>query len=129
MTFAELRTLVARYASALRACGVRVGDCVVGYMPNSLETAVAMLATASIGAVWSSASVDFGHAGVLDRFRQILPTVLFSVESVVYKGKEYSQLEKLQNVIEGSSSLVTFRYFLARTTIADYGSCMSIYSI
>ncbi len=71
VTFAELRCLVARYANALRRYGIKEGDCVVGYMPNALATTIAMFATAALGAVWSSTSLDFGHQGVLDRFKQV----------------------------------------------------------
>jgi acetoacetyl-CoA synthetase len=88
LTYAELADEVARVAAALRAAGVGVGDRVAGYMPNVPETVVAMLAAASLGAVWSSCSPDFGVNGVLDRFGQIAPKVLFAADGYVYAGKE-----------------------------------------
>ena len=77
LTYAELAAEVADVADALRASGVAVGDRVAGFMPNIPETVIAMLATASLGAVWSSCSPDFGVKGVVDRFGQIEPKVLF----------------------------------------------------
>src|SRR6476469_420871 len=77
LTYAELAAEVAEVAAALHASGVRVGDRVAGFMPNIPETVIAMLATASLGAVWSSCSPDFGVKGVVDRFGQIEPKVLF----------------------------------------------------
>uniref|UniRef100_A0A914UL04 Acetoacetyl-CoA synthetase n=1 Tax=Plectus sambesii TaxID=2011161 RepID=A0A914UL04_9BILA len=105
LTFAQLKREVQKYAAALRAAGVGKGDRVAGYMPNCVETCVAMLATATVGAVWSSTSVDFGHMGVLDRFGQIAPKVLFSVEAVVYKGKPFDHMAKLEKVVRELPSL------------------------
>jgi acetoacetyl-CoA synthetase len=80
MTYAELYDAVARLASSLRALGVSAGDRVVGYMPNLIETAVAMLATASIGAVWSSCATDVGPSVAQERLGQIQPKVLFTAD-------------------------------------------------
>ncbi len=82
-----LRARVAEVAAALAADGVRAGDRVAGFLPNTLEAVVAMLATTSLGAVWSSCSPDFGEAGVLERFGQIEPTVLFACDGYTYAGK------------------------------------------
>ncbi|XP_029422383.1 acetoacetyl-CoA synthetase isoform X2 [Nannospalax galili] len=105
VTFEELRQQVALFAAAMRKMGVKKGDRVVGYLPNSTHAVEAMLAAASIGAIWSSTSPDFGVNGVLDRFSQIQPKLIFSVEAVVYNGKEHSHLEKLQRVVKGLPDL------------------------
>lgn len=80
MTYAELYDEVARLAQSLKTSGVQTGDRVVGFMPNMPATIVAMLAAASIGATWSSCSPDFGIKGVLDRFGQIQPKILFTAK-------------------------------------------------
>lgn len=98
-TFGQLRDRVARFAAGLRKCGVKAGDRVVGYIPNCPEAIEAMAATAAIGAVWSSTSPDFGVSGVLDRFSQIEPKVVFSVEAVSYNLKTHDHLGKLIQVI------------------------------
>jgi acetoacetyl-CoA synthetase len=100
LTYAELATEVARIASGLRADGVGVGDRVAGLLPNIPETVVAMLAAASIGAVWSSCSPDFGVQGVLDRFGQIQPKVLFCAVSYRYSGKEIDYLARVREITE-----------------------------
>ena len=87
----ELYETVARLAQALREEGVQTGDRVAGFMPNMPETVIAMLATASLGAIWSSCSPDFGHEGVLDRFGQIEPKVL-SPSTAHYAGKTHRVL-------------------------------------
>lgn len=105
ITFAELREHVRTYAAALRHLGVVTGNRVVGYIPNCPEAVYAMLATASIGAIWSSASPDFGVSGVLDRFRQIHPKVIFSVNAVIYNAKQHYHLDKLDQVVKGLPDL------------------------
>nr|XP_035114051.2 acetoacetyl-CoA synthetase isoform X2 [Callithrix jacchus] len=105
VTFEELRRDVALLAAAMRKMGVKKGDRVVGYLPNSEHAVEAMLAAASIGAIWSSTSPDFGVNGVLDRFSQIQPKLIFSVEAVVYNGKEHNHMEKLQQVVKGLPDL------------------------
>ncbi|XP_076816872.1 acetoacetyl-CoA synthetase-like [Clavelina lepadiformis] len=105
VTYAELHARVAKYASALRNVGVKAGDRVVGYIPNCIEAVEAMLATASIGAIWSSTSPDFGVTGVLDRFQQIKPKVIFSVEAVWYNNKVHVHLDKLRQVACGLPDL------------------------
>ncbi|MDQ2889301.1 MAG: acetoacetate--CoA ligase [Gemmatimonadota bacterium] len=87
LSFAELGGEVSRIASALRDMGVGVGDRVAGYMPNIPETIIAMLATTTLGAVWSSCSPDFGVQGVVDRFGQIEPKVLICADGYRYAGK------------------------------------------
>uniref|UniRef100_A0A671FSP8 Acetoacetyl-CoA synthetase n=1 Tax=Rhinolophus ferrumequinum TaxID=59479 RepID=A0A671FSP8_RHIFE len=120
VTFEELRQQVALFAAAMRKMGVKKGDRVVGYLPNGLHAVEAMLAAASIGAVWSSTSPDFGMNGVLDRFSQIQPKLLFSVEAVVYNGREHSHVEKLQQVVKGLPDLkrvVVIPYIASREKI------------
>ena len=101
VTCAELVAEVAAVAGALRDCGVGPGDRVAGFLPNLPETVAAMLATASLGAVWSSCSPDFGANGVLDRFGQITPKVLFCADGYRYAGKEIDSLARVREVREG----------------------------
>ncbi len=105
MTYAELYDAVARVAASLRAAGVQAEDRVVGFMPNMPETIVAMLAAASIGATWSSCSPDFGIKGVLDRFGQIKPKVLFTADGYFFKGKALDSLERIGNIIQQLPSI------------------------
>ncbi|HEX5611123.1 MAG TPA: AMP-binding protein, partial [Burkholderiales bacterium] len=107
MTRRELHDLVSRMAQALRACGVEKGDRVAGYAPNLPEALAAMLATASLGAIWSSCSPDFGVRGVLDRFGQIEPKVLFCADGYVYGGKEFDSLDKVRDILRGLPSVRT----------------------
>ncbi|HEX7772254.1 MAG TPA: acetoacetate--CoA ligase, partial [Pyrinomonadaceae bacterium] len=99
MSYAELHDAVARLARSLRNIGVRRGDRVVGFMPNIIETVVAMLAATSIGAVWSSCSPDFGTRGVLDRFGQIEPKVLFTADGGCFRGKKFDCLERVAAIV------------------------------
>jgi len=91
LTWGDLREQVAAAAAGLRALGVDRGDRVVAYMPNIPETLIAFLATASIGAIWSSCSPDFGAASVVDRFAQIEPKVLFCVDGYRYNGRDFDR--------------------------------------
>ena len=95
LTYEELYAAVATVARGLREAGVGPGDRVVGYMPNIPETVVAMLAATSLGAIWSSCSPDFGSKGVLDRFGQTRPKVLFAADGYVFKGKPVDCLDKV----------------------------------
>src|SRR6187549_332419 len=92
LTWPELRAQVASVAARLRALGVRRGDRVAAFIANRPEAVVAMLATASVGAVWSSCSPDFGVDAVLDRFGQIEPKVLFATDGYFYNGKSIDSL-------------------------------------
>lgn len=105
LTYAELAVRVAQCAAALRACGVGVGDRVAGWMPNLPETVVVMLAAASLGAIWSSCSPDFGTKGVLDRFGQIAPKVLVAADGYWYAGKEIDCLPRLREIVSAIPSL------------------------
>jgi len=102
----ELRETVARVAASLRACGVEKGDRVAGFLPNCPEAIIAMLATASIGAIWSSCSPDFGINGVVDRFGQIEPKVLFAANAYFYNGKVCDSLATIAGVAKAIPSLV-----------------------
>jgi acetoacetyl-CoA synthetase len=105
LSFAQLSALVSRLQQALKALGVGVGDRVAGMMPNMPETVAAMLATTSIGAVWSSCSPDFGERGVLDRFGQIEPKVLFTVDGYWYNSKMQRIGDKLRPIVDQLPSL------------------------
>ncbi len=105
MSYAELYDSVARLAESLREMGIKPGDRVAGYMPNMIETAVAMLATTSIGAVWASCATDIGSGAAIDRFDQIEPRVLFTVDGYFYKGKPFNSLANAAEIVKGVPSL------------------------
>ncbi len=100
ITQRELYNDVYRVASGLKKLGVGIGDRVAAFMPNIPETVIAMLATASVGAIWSSSSPDFGIKGVLDRFSQIEPKVIFAADGYFYNGKQFDSQEKLLGILE-----------------------------
>ena len=100
LSFRQLHQLVSRISQALADAGFGPGDRVAGYLPNLPESAAAMLAAASLGAIWSSCSPDFGVQGVLDRFGQIQPKVLFCADGYLYGGKEFDSQEKAAQVLE-----------------------------
>ncbi len=99
ITYAELYRKVAELAGAMKAAGVTKGDRVAGFMPNMIETVVAMLSAASLGAAWSSCSPDFGHKGVLDRFGQIEPKLLFTADGYFYNGKSFDSLQRVSGIL------------------------------
>ena len=99
LSFLELRERVARVAAGLAASGVGPGDVVAGFLPNLPEAVIAMLATTSRGAVWTSCSPDFGIAGVLDRFGQVRPKVLFTADGYHYGGKTLDSLGPITSVL------------------------------
>ena len=98
LSYAQLYQRVAQLAAGLKGAGVGRGDRVAGFMPNCIDAVVAMLATTSLGAVWSSCSPDFGIHGVLDRFGQIEPKVLFTTDGYCYNGKTLDSLAKISEV-------------------------------
>jgi acetoacetyl-CoA synthetase len=100
MTWAELTAQVASLAAELRALGVRPGDRVAAYLPNIPQAVVALLATASVGAIWSCCAPDFGVKGVIDRFRQIEPAVLIAVDGYHFGGKKVDRLAALAELRE-----------------------------
>ena len=105
LTYAQLYDEVARLAKALKDLGIRPGDRVVGFMPNMPESMIAMLAATSMGAAWSSCSPDFGIKGVLDRFGQIKPRVLFTANGYFFKGKAIDSLERISNILKELPSI------------------------
>jgi acetoacetyl-CoA synthetase len=105
MTYRELRDQVARLAGAMRAAGIKRGDRIGGFIPNIPEAVMAMLATASIGAIWSSCSPDFGISGVFDRFGQIQPKILFAADGYSYNGKKIDCIERIRGIVEGIPSI------------------------
>ncbi len=105
MTYAELYDEVARVAKALKKAGVQVGDRVVGFMPNMPQSIIAMLAAASMGAIWSSCSPDFGIKGVLDRFGQIKPKILFTANGYSFKGTSIDSLERIAVILKELPSI------------------------
>ncbi|WP_058047667.1 acetoacetate--CoA ligase [Streptomyces roseifaciens] len=106
VTWTELRRQVGSLAAALRRLGVRPGDRISGYLPNVPQAVVALLATAAVGAVWTSCAPDFGARSVLDRFQQVEPVVLFTVDGYRYGGKEH---ERTGTVAELRTGLPTLR--------------------
>ena len=100
LTRAELHDLVSSTQQALVAAGVGEGDRVAGFMPNMPEAVVAMLATASLGATWTSCSPDFGIQGVLDRFGQVEPKVLFCCDGYYYNGKVVETIDRIAQIVE-----------------------------
>jgi acetoacetyl-CoA synthetase len=113
LSWGELRGQVAAVAAGLREMGVERGDRVVAYLPNVPETIVAFLATASLGAVWSSCSPDFGPASVIDRFAQIEPKVLFAVDGYRYGGKDFDRRDTVAALLAAMPSV-------ERTVIVPY---------
>ncbi len=105
VTYAELYSSVARLAKSLREIGVSPGDRVCAYMPNLIETAIAMLASTSIGAIWASCGAELGTQAALDRLCQIEPKVLFTADGYFYKGKTFNTLLKAEKVARGIPSL------------------------
>ena len=105
LTYRELYAAVAKLAAFLRKAGIVPGDRVVGFMPNMPESIIAMLAATSIGAIWSSCSPDFGIKGVLDRFGQTRPKILFTADGYFFKGKPLDCLAKIADIAKEIPSL------------------------
>ena len=105
ITYAELYTQVGRLAESLREIGIAPGDRVVAYMPNLMETAIAMLAATSVGATWASCGAELGAPAALDRLGQIEPKVLFTADGYWYKGKRFNILPKAEKVAKEIPSL------------------------
>ncbi len=114
-TWGELRSQTAAIASGLRAAGVGRGDRVAAYLPNIPETVAAFLATASIGAVWSSAAPEFGARSVIDRFSQIEPKVLLAIDGYRYGGKDFDRRAQVEEIAaEVATRVVRLGYSTAR---------------
>jgi acetoacetyl-CoA synthetase len=128
LSFAQLRSEAARVATALERAGVAAGDRVAGYLPNLPETVIAMLGAATLGAVWSSCSPDFGANGVLDRFGQIEPKVLFCADGYRYAGKAIDSLPRVREVRERIGSiehLVVVPYLQERPDLSTVRGAVS----
>ena len=124
LSWRELHAQVARVAAGLAEAGVVAGDRVAGFLPNLPEAAIAMLATASLGATWSSCSPDFGVHGVLDRFGQIQPKVLFTADGYYYAGKTLDSLASMKEVLEklgGVERVVVVPYVAQAPELARLG--------
>ncbi len=127
MTYAELYDSVARLSKALRDMGIVAGDRVAAYMPNLMETAIAMLAATSIGAVWSSCGTELGARAVADRLGQIGPKVLFTVDAQLYKGKAVnvlSNVEKIAKEIPSLEKIIVVPYVEQRPEIGNLGNAV-----
>jgi len=127
MTYAELYNSVARLSKALRDIGIVAGDRVAAYMPNLMETAIAMLATTSIGAVWSSCGSELGAGAVSDRLGQIGPKVLFTVDAQLYKGKAVnvlSNVEKIAKEIPSLERIIVVPFVEQRPEIGSLGNAI-----
>ena len=107
LTYAELHEQVGALSAAMKQRGVGFGDRVAGFMPNLPATVIAMLATTALGAVWSSCSPDFGIEGVVDRFGQLRPKLLFCTDGYAYGGKQFDCREKVRGVLERIDSIET----------------------
>lgn len=105
LTYASLYDDVSRLAKSLKDAGVQPGDRVAGFMPNMPESIIAMLAAASLGATWSSCSPDFGIKGVLDRFGQIKPKILFTANGYYFKGKKLDSLTRIADILKQIDSV------------------------
>jgi acetoacetyl-CoA synthetase len=125
VTWKQLNEQVSRLQQMLAAAGVKEGDRVTGFMPNMPETVMAMLAAVSLGAVWSSCSPDFGINGVLDRFGQIEPTILFAADGYFYNGKTLDCLERVKAIAEKLPNLkkiVIVPYVAAKPDVSALGA-------
>ncbi|UUY07369.1 acetoacetate--CoA ligase [Pseudomonas sp. J452] len=125
LSYLELAAHVAGLQQSLKAAGVGVGDRVAAFMPNTWQTVVGMLASASLGATWSSCSPDFGTQGVIDRFGQIEPKVLIAAAGYRYAGKNLDLTAKLNEILErlpGLQQLVVVPYSRSEARPTDYKS-------
>ncbi|MGZ6346959.1 MAG: AMP-binding protein, partial [Anaerolineales bacterium] len=122
LTYAELYDAVARLAKSLRETGVGMGDRVVGYMPNMMETVIAMLAASSLGAIWSSCATDIGALAALERLGQVEPKVLITADGYYYKGKTIETVTNAAEVARRIPSLektIVVSYFHDRADISS----------
>ena len=128
ISYRQLYAEVARVAAGLAALGVKIGDRVAGFLPNLPETMIAMLATTSLGAIWSSCSPDFGVKGVLDRFGQIEPKVLFTADGYFYGGKTFDSLRTVAEVAAKLACIervIVVPYVTADPQLAPLGDAAS----
>jgi acetoacetyl-CoA synthetase len=129
LSFDELRDAVAGVAAGLKRAGVVKGDRVGGYLPNCPEAIIAMLATTSIGAIWSSCSPDFGVTGVVDRFGQIEPKVLFTANAYFYNGKRFDCLDTVAQIVKAIPAIertVVVSFAGAAVDLAGTGNAVTL---
>ena len=132
VTCAELYSEVSRLAQALQAAGVKPGDRVAGYLPNVPGAVIAMLAATSLGAVWSSCSPDFGVQGVVDRFGQIEPVILFAADGYFYNGKTIDLVDRLKEIAAGLPSVervVVVPYTRPRPPLAGIPRAVNVHDL
>ena len=125
LTRAELRDQTARLASTLRAAGVNPGDRVVGYVPNIGEAVVAFLATAWIGAVWSSVGQDYAAPAAIDRFAQLEPVVLIAADGYVFNGKIHDRIDAVRDIQSAIPSVTTTILIDRIGSTEPRGECMT----
>ena len=132
VTWAELYSEVSRLAQALQAAGLKPGDRVAGYLPNVPGAVIAMLAATSLGAVWSSCSPDFGVQGVLDRFGQIEPKILFAADGYFYSGKTIDLVDRLEEISRNLPSvekIVVVPYTRPRPPLAGIPRAVNVHDL
>jgi len=105
ITYSELYKRVAQLTSSLEEAGLKPGDRVSAYMPNIIETPIAMLATTSLGGIWASSGTELGPTAIIDRYSQIRPKILFTVDGYVYKGKKYDILSRIEKIVKNIPSI------------------------
>lgn len=122
ISFRELAKQVGAVAEGMRRYGVSKGDCVVGYLPNTIEAAIGTLAAASIGAAWSSCPPEFGTMSVIERFEQLEPKLLIAADGYTYNGKEFDRMEAVEEIRNGLPTLeltVLFPYLNSSASSPD----------
>ena len=127
LSFSDLYVQVAKVQSHMRSCGVEPGDRVAAFLPNHPAAIIGMLATTSIGAIWSSCSPDFGRQGVLDRFGQIEPKMIFVVDGYYYNGKAHDTIERVKSFLDDLPSVervVMVEYI--QTYTGDIENCSTL---
>ena len=130
LSFSDLYLKVAKVQSHMRSCGVGPGDRVAAFLPNHPAAIIGMLATTSIGAIWSSCSPDFGRQGVLDRFGQIEPKMIFVVDGYYYNGKAHDTIERVKSFLDELPSVekvVMVEYI--QTYTGDIENCSTLLEI
>ena len=130
LSFSDLYLQVAKVQSHMRSCGVGPGDRVAAFLPNHPAAIIGMLATTSIGAIWSSCSPDFGKQGVLDRFGQIEPKMIFVVDGYYYNGKAHDTIERVKSFLDDLPSVekvVMVEYI--QTYTGDIENCSTLLEI
>ncbi len=125
LTYNQLYNQIEKLAGSLKQIGIKPGDRIAGYLPNMPIAIIAMLAATSIGAVWSSCSPDFGIKGVLDRFQQIKPKLLFTVDGYNYGGKKFNYLDRVQQIAE---QLPTLKYVVVNPYLSHSAKVEGIHN-